>query len=62
VGVLYIDDRLVGNVPQADVKVSPGMHRIRITRDGFLSYETEIAIEAGETLRLTDIILQEKPQ
>jgi serine/threonine protein kinase len=61
-GVLYIDDRLVGNVPQADVKVSPGMHRIRITRDGFLSYETEIAIEAGETLRLTDIILQEKPQ
>ncbi|MGH7613314.1 MAG: PEGA domain-containing protein, partial [Gemmatimonadales bacterium] len=61
-GVLYIDDRLIGNVPQADVKVSPGMHRIRITRDGFLSYETEIAIEAGETLRLTDIVLQEKPQ
>jgi hypothetical protein len=61
-GVLYIDDRLIGNVPQADVKISPGMHRIRITRDGFLSYETEIAIEAGETLRLTDIILQEKPQ
>ncbi len=61
-GVLYIDDRLIGNVPQADVKISPGMHRIRITRDGFLNYETEIAIEAGETLRLTDIVLQEKPQ
>ena len=61
-GVLYIDDRLIGNVPQADVKIPPGMHRIRITRDGFLTYETEIAIEAGETLRLTDIILQEKPQ
>jgi hypothetical protein len=38
------------------------MHRIRITRDGYLPYETEIAIEAGETLRLTDIVLQEKPQ
>jgi serine/threonine-protein kinase len=61
-GVLYIDDRLIGNVPQADVKITPGMHRIRITRDGFLTYETEIAIEAGETLRLTDIVLQEKPQ
>jgi hypothetical protein len=61
-GVLYIDDRLIGNVPQADVKISPGMHRIRITRDGFLNYETEIAIEAGETLRLTDIVLQERPQ
>jgi hypothetical protein len=61
-GVLFIDDRLIGNVPQADVKISPGMHRIRITRDGFVTYETEIAIEAGETLRLTDIILQEKPQ
>jgi serine/threonine protein kinase len=61
-GVLYVDDRYIGNVPQADVKVPPGTHSIRITRDGYLPYETIIAIESGESLRLTDIVLQEKPQ
>ncbi len=61
-GLLFIDDRPMGNTPRADLQVPPGMHRIRITRDGYLPYETEIAIEAGETLRLTDIVLQEKPQ
>ncbi len=61
-GVLFVDDRQIGNTPQADVKVPPGTHSIRITRDGYLPYETIIAIEAGESLRLTDIVLQEKPQ
>jgi hypothetical protein len=61
-GVLYVDDNAVGNLPQADVKVTPGSHNIRVTRDGYLSYETEIVIESGEVLRLTDIVLQEKPQ
>jgi hypothetical protein len=61
-GVLYVDDRQIGNTPQADVQVPPGTHTIRIVRDGFLPYETIIAIEAGETLKLTDIVLQEKPQ
>ena len=61
-GVLYVDDRQIGNTPQADVKVPPGTHSIRITRDGYLPYETIIAIESGESLRLTDIVLQEKPQ
>jgi predicted Ser/Thr protein kinase len=61
-GLLFIDDRPMGNTPRADLQVPPGIHRIRITRDGYLPYETEIAIEAGETLRLTDIVLQERPQ
>jgi hypothetical protein len=61
-GLLFIDDRPMGNTPRADLQIPAGMHRIRITRDGYLPYETEIAIEAGETLRLTDIVLQEKPQ
>ena len=61
-GLLFIDDRPMGNTPRADLQIPPGIHRIRITRDGFLPYETEIAIEAGETLRLTDIVLQERPQ
>jgi predicted Ser/Thr protein kinase len=61
-GVLFVDDKQIGNTPQIDLKVAPGSHSIRVTRDGFLSYETVIAIESGETLRLTDIVLQEKPQ
>jgi len=61
-GVLYVDDRQIGNTPQADVKVAPGSHSIRVTRDGYLSYETVIAIESGEQLKLTDIVLQERPQ
>jgi predicted Ser/Thr protein kinase len=61
-GVLFVDDKQIGNTPQADLRVAPGSHSIRVSRDGFLSYETVIAIESGETLRLTDIVLQEKPQ
>jgi len=61
-GVLFVDDKQIGNTPQADLKVPPGSHSIRVSRDGYLSYETVIAIESGETLRLTDIVLQEKPQ
>jgi hypothetical protein len=61
-GVLYVDDKQIGNTPQADLKVPPGSHSIRVARDGYLSYETVIAIESGETLKLTDIVLQEKPQ
>lgn len=61
-GVLYVDDKQIGNTPQADVKVAPGSHSIRVVRDGYVSYETVIAIESGESLKLTDIVLQEKPQ
>ncbi|HEY6061145.1 MAG TPA: PEGA domain-containing protein, partial [Gemmatimonadales bacterium] len=62
-GVLFIDGRQIGNLPQAGVvDVPPGTHTIRIVRDGFLPYESVIAIEAGEALRLTDIVLQERPQ
>ena len=61
-GVLYVDDKQIGNTPLADVKVPPGSHSIRVTRDGYVSYETVIAIESGEQLKLTDIVLQEKPQ
>jgi len=61
-GRVFIDDKLVGNTPMADLQVTPGYHVIRIDRDGFQSFTREIAIEAGEALRLTDIVLQEKPQ
>jgi serine/threonine protein kinase len=61
-GRVFIDDKLVGNTPMADFQVTPGYHVIRIDRDGYQSFTREIAIESGEALRLTDIVLQEKPQ
>ena len=61
-GQLFLDDRAMGNTPKADLQVRPGTHRIRITRDGYLPFETVIAIESGEVLRLTDIVLQERQQ
>lgn len=61
-GLLFVDDKQIGNTPQIDLKVAPGSHSIRVTRDGYVSYETVIAIESGEQLKLTDIVLQEKPQ
>jgi PEGA domain-containing protein len=57
-GRLAIDDSIIGNTPQADVALTPGTHAIRVARDGFVSYETSITIRAGETLRLTDIVLK----
>jgi hypothetical protein len=61
-GVLFIDGRQIGNTPQFDVRVPPGTHTIRITRDGYLPYEAVVALESGDPLRLTDIVLHEKPQ
>jgi hypothetical protein len=56
-GALYVDGELVGNTPQANVRVTPGKHRIRIVRDGFVPFEQDIEVATGDTLRLTDIVL-----
>ncbi len=57
-GALYVDGELIGNTPQANVRVTPGVHRIRIVRDGFVPYERQIEVGASDTLRITDIALQ----
>ena len=58
-GQLYVDGELLGNTPRADVQVSPGAHRLRVTRDGFQPYEVAVRVAPGQELRLTDIVLQE---
>lgn len=56
-GQLYLDGRLVGNTPAANVPLTAGTHRIRIVREGFRPYEQDITVGAGEHLRLVDLVL-----
>ena len=54
---VYVDGIAVGNTPKADLPVSPGTHRLRFTRDGFITKELTVVVAAGATVRLTDIVL-----
>ena len=57
-GVVYIDGNRVGNTPQVDLSVAPGMHYLRIVRDGYAPFERLIRIVGGEELRMTGINLE----
>jgi len=57
-GSVYVDGRLIGNTPQANLQLSPGTHTLRVVRDGFAPWEQEITVAAGDTVRITDIVLQ----
>lgn len=59
-GRIAVDDSIVGETPKS-LDVRAGTRRIRVSREGYSSYEATIAIEAGETLRIVDIILKLKP-
>jgi len=56
-GQLYVDGRLVGNTPRANLPLAPGAHTIRVVREGFESYERSVTLAPGQVLRLTDIVL-----
>jgi hypothetical protein len=57
-GQLYIDGRLVGNTPQANLVVAAGAHRVRVAREGFQAWERAVQLAPGQELRITDIVLQ----
>ncbi len=57
-GALYIDDELLGNTPKANLALAPGVHVIRVERDGYEPFELEIEVTAGEEVRVTDIVLK----
>lgn len=61
-GQLYIDGELIGNTPRVNLEVSAGERAIRIVREGFEPYERTISVEAGETVRLTNIVLVPRAQ
>ena len=58
-GQLYVDGRLVGNTPKANLSIAAGVHSLRIVRDGFRAWERQIQVAPGQEIRLVDIVLVE---
>jgi hypothetical protein len=54
---VYVDGRLIGNTPQTNLQLPVGTHRLRIVRDGFVPWERDVQVRRGDTLRITDIVL-----
>jgi hypothetical protein len=48
---IYSDGAFVGNTPAA-LKLGPGKHAIRVVMPSFADWQREIAIQAGDDLRL----------
>src|SRR5690606_19328227 len=61
-GRVLIDGVAIGNTPRANVVVESGARTIRIERDGFIPYERRLNLAPGDTVRLTDIVLAERPR
>ena len=59
-GQLYLDGQLIGNTPKANLPVAAGTHTIRVVRDGFEPVERTVQIGAGQTVRVTGIVLAER--
>jgi len=59
-GQLYVDGRLVGNTPKANLAIPLGSHTIRVVREGFEPFERVVQVGAGQVVRLTDIVLAER--
>ena len=60
-GQVFVDGTLVGNTPKANLAVAAGSHTIRVVRDGYETWERTVQVGAGETLRLTNIVLTARP-
>lgn len=56
-GQVFVDDRLIGNTPRANIELPAGAHTLRVSRQGFTSVTRSVTIKAGETVRITDIVL-----
>lgn len=58
-GQVFVDDELIGNTPRIGVSIGSGTHRVRVSRDGFESFERTVQVAPGQDVRLTDIVLRE---
>ena len=61
-GLVSIDDNPIGNTPLVGLPLAPGTHHIRVEHAGYAVFEREVHLTPGESLRLTDIVLQEAAQ
>jgi serine/threonine-protein kinase len=56
-GQVFVDDRFIGNTPRANIELPAGTHTLRVSRQGFESVTRSVTIKAGETVRITNIVL-----
>ena len=52
-----MNGQLVGNTPQANLQLAAGTYALRIVRHGFVPWERQVQLRGGDSLRLTDIVL-----
>ncbi len=57
-GTVYLDSARIGYTTIAARPVPPGVHRLRVERDGFAPFDTTFAIGPDQRLRLGPIRLQ----
>jgi len=55
---VYSGDRLVGTTPPARMEIVPGHHRLRITREKYQTFSTEIDIAGEGKIQQIDVSLQ----
>ena len=48
---------MIGNTPRANLSVAPGLHALRVLREGYQPYGVTITVTPGQTVRMTDIAL-----
>ncbi|UCF41373.1 MAG: PEGA domain-containing protein, partial [Gemmatimonadota bacterium] len=58
-GYVYLDGRQLQMTPVLDFPIPAGTHTVRIVRDGFEPFEQVVVVGAGESVRLTGIVLRE---
>ena len=58
--VLFVDNRRVGFTP-ATVPVPPGTHQLRVEREGYITVERSLTIQADHAARWSPT-LQAKPK
>jgi len=50
-GLLVVDGRMRGNLPlMAPVRVMPGRHVLRVIKDGYETFETEVTVRAAQSV------------
>ncbi len=57
---VYIDGVLAGRSPVVEYKVIEGKHNIKVSKDGYIDYETTISVAAGKHKRLRPYLAEQK--
>jgi formylglycine-generating enzyme required for sulfatase activity len=58
---VYLDGNSIGPAPIHKKAVSPGDHQVKVTRDGYDSYQTRVSVEPGRHVSLDAILSPAAP-